>query len=304
MNDSNERPRILIVDDERLNLSARAAALNGDHKVIVAMNGEQALKAVQVGRPDLILLDVNMPGLDGYEVCRRLKADEATQGIPIIFITALSDAADETRGLDIGAVDYIVKPFNIAVVRARVRTHLRLKQQADLLERYAFRDGLTGLNNRRAFDEKRTAEWQRCLHAGLPLSAIILDVDHFKLFNDHYGHGAGDECLARVAKALAACMTRSSDMVARYGGEEFAAVLPDTHHDEACRIAEEFRGAVAAMSLLHATSKTAEHVTISVGVATVVPTDATTLKDLGESADAALYRAKQTGRNRVCGASS
>jgi PleD family two-component response regulator len=145
MNENTERPRILIVDDERLNLSALAAALNDDHKVIIATNGEQALKAVQVSRPDLILLDVNMPGLDGYEVCRRLKSDEATQGIPIIFITALSDVADETRGLEIGAVDYIVKPFNIAVVRARVRTHLRLKQQADLLERYAFRDGLTGL---------------------------------------------------------------------------------------------------------------------------------------------------------------
>jgi PleD family two-component response regulator len=216
MSESTERPRILIVDDERLNLSALASALNNDHKVIVAMNGEQALKAVQAARPDLILLDVNMPGLDGYEVCRRLKTDESTQGIPIIFITALSDAADETRGLDLGAVDYIVKPFNISVVRARVRTHLRLKQQADLLERYAFRDGLTGLHNRRAFDEKRTTEWQRCLQAGLPLSAIILDVDHFKLFNDHYGHGAGDECLARVARALAGCVVRSADMVARY----------------------------------------------------------------------------------------
>lgn len=300
------KPRILVIDDERFNLSALSTSLKDEHKVLVATSGEQGLHTAEQARPDLILLDVKMPGMDGYEVCRRLKADERTQNIPIIFITALADAMDETRGFELGAVDYIIKPFNLSVVRARVRTHLRLKRQSDLLEEIAFRDSLTGVPNRRAFHERRAQEWTRCRREGLPLSLILLDVDHFKLFNDHYGHGAGDECLARVARALASCLADADGLLARYGGEEFVAVLPSTDREAAHAVGEAFRKAVEALDLPHARSQTAHHVTISVGVATCSagPTaDPGTALDSAEQltafADQLLYQAKAGGRNQV-----
>lgn len=296
-----DKPRILIVDDERFNLNTLHGLLKDDYKIMVATGGEQALKAAVTGRPDLILLDINMPGLDGYEVCRRLKSDALTQGVPIIFITGLADADDETRGLELGAADYITKPFNLSVVRARVRTQMRLKQQSDLLESYAFRDGLTGLANRRAFDDRAAAEWNRCLRSGLPLSAIMIDVDHFKLYNDSYGHARGDECLRGVAQALALRVQRAGDLVARYGGEEFVVLLPDADHDAALAVGEGLRGAVEALGLEHRASKVTDHVTISAGVATVAPTELGGLAPLLARADAMLYACKSAGRNCVRG---
>jgi diguanylate cyclase (GGDEF)-like protein len=267
----------------------------------VATHGEQGLKAALTGRPDLILLDITMPDLDGYEVCRRLKADPLTQGIPVIFITALTDAADETRGLELGAADYITKPFHPAVVRARVRTQMRLKQQSDLLENLAFIDGLTGLANRRALDDRCTQEWSRSLRTGRPLSVILLDVDHFKLFNDHCGHSAGDECLKGVARSLAARVRRPSDLVARYGGEEFVVLLPEADHASAMAVGETLRAGVAEFNMPHPASPVAPHVTISVGVATAVAGPALTFAQLLEHADQALYACKRGGRNRVGG---
>ena len=298
---SADKPRILIVDDERFNLNTLHGLLKEDHKIMVAMGGEQALKAAITGRPDVILLDINMPDMDGYEVCRRLKDDVLTKGIPVIFITGLADAEDETKGLELGAADYITKPFNLSVVRARVRTQLRLKQQSDLLESYAFRDGLTGLANRRAFDERATEEWNRCLRGGLPLSAIMIDVDHFKLYNDSYGHAKGDECLRGVANALALKIQRASDLVARYGGEEFVVLLPNTAHADACTVGESLRSAVQALGMEHRASKVTDHVTISVGVATVLPTEPGGVAPLLKGADSMLYACKSAGRNCVQG---
>ena len=298
---AKDKPRILIVDDERFNLNTLHGLLKDDHKIMVATHGEQALKAALTGRPDLILLDITMPDMDGYEVCRRLKADPLTMGVPIIFITGLVDAEDETRGLELGASDYITKPFNLSVVRARVRTQLRLKQQSDLLESYAFRDGLTGLANRRAFDDRAAAEWNRCMRSGLPLSAIMIDVDHFKLYNDHYGHAQGDDCLRRVAAALELRTQRPGDMVARYGGEEFVVLLPETDHAAALTVGEALRGAVEATGMAHLASKVTDHVTISVGVATTVPSDLGSVAALLQAADAMLYACKAAGRNCVRG---
>jgi diguanylate cyclase (GGDEF)-like protein len=298
---SPDKPRVLIVDDERFNLNTLHGLLKEDHKIMVATGGDQALKAAVTGRPDLILLDINMPGMDGYEVCRRLKEDNLTTGIPIIFITGLADAEDETKGLELGAADYITKPFNLSVVRARVRTQLRLKQQSDLLQSYAFRDGLTGLANRRAFDERATAEWNRCLRAVLPLSAIMIDVDHFKLYNDSYGHARGDECLREVAQALALRVQRAGDLVARYGGEEFVVLLPDADHASALAVGESLRHAVESLGMEHRASKVCDHVTISVGVATVHPSELGGLAPLLERADSMLYACKAAGRNCVTG---
>jgi diguanylate cyclase (GGDEF)-like protein len=297
-----DKPKILVIDDERFNLNTLNGLLRDDYRIMVATTAEVGLKAAVTGRPDLILLDITMPGMDGYEACLRLKQDPLTQGIPVIFITALSDAADETRGLELGAVDYITKPFNLSVVRARVRTQMRLKQQSDLLETYAFLDGLTGLANRRAFDDKSALEWRHSLRARQPLSTILLDVDHFKPYNDSYGHAAGDECLRGVARALSTQIGRTADLLARYGGEEFVVVLPGTHHASAMAIGESLRAAVQAMGLAHRASRVADHVTVSVGVSTVVPWDEIDLPTLLEAADKALYAAKSSGRNCVMGA--
>lgn len=297
--EADDKPRILVVDDQRLNLSILHGLLKDDHQVMVATSGEQGLKAAATGRPDLILLDINMPGIDGYEVCVRLKQDPLTMKIPVIFITSMSESEDETRGLELGAADYITKPFHASVVRARVRTQIRLKQQSDLLEAYAFRDGLTGLANRRAFDDRAVAEWNRCLRYGAALSAIMIDVDHFKLYNDSYGHGQGDECLRGVARALDRRVQRAGDLLARYGGEEFVVLLPDTTLPDAVSVGESLRAGVEALQMEHRASKVADHVTISVGVATTVPMREGRPGTLLERADSMLYACKAAGRNCV-----
>jgi diguanylate cyclase (GGDEF)-like protein len=266
---------------------------------MVATDGELGLTAARANLPDLILLDVTMPEISGHDVCRALKEDPATQSIPIIFITALVDADDETHGFDLGAADYITKPFNQAVVKARVRTQLRLKAQADLIASYAFRDGLTGLHNRRSLDQKLEREWHRCQRSGLPLSVALLDVDHFKLFNDTYGHGPGDDCLKAVGAALVGCIKRSSDMAARYGGEEFGVILPECDPNAAAAVAEEVRAAVESLAIAHSRSSAGSVVTVSVGVATLVPSEEALPSDLWVMADRLLYRAKESGRNRV-----
>lgn len=294
-----EKPKVLIVDDERFNLSALHALLRDDCRVMVATDGEHGLTAARGNLPDLILLDVTMPGMSGHDVCRALKEDPATQDIPVIFITALGDADDETLGFDLGAADYITKPFNHAVVKARVRTQLRLKAQADLIASYAFRDGLTGLYNRRSLDQKLEREWHRCQRSGLPLSVALLDVDHFKLFNDSYGHGAGDECLKAVGRALSSCIKRSSDMAARYGGEEFAVILPEADITAAATVAEEVRASVQALGIPHARSTAGSAVTVSVGIASLIPSEDALPSDLWAMADRLLYAAKEGGRNRV-----
>ena len=297
--ESQDKPKVLAIDDERMNLNTLHALLRDECKVMVATSGEQGLEIARQSAPDLILLDVKMPGISGHEVCRELKADRLTAGIPVVFISALTDPEDETLGFELGAADYIAKPFNAAVVRARVRTQLRVKQQADLIASYAFLDGLTGLFNRRSLDQRLDEEWRRGLRSGKPLAVAMIDVDHFKLYNDRYGHGPGDDCLKAVGAALRGSVKRPGDLVARYGGEEFCLMLPESDLDAARVVAEQARLAVSALALPHAASLTAPHVTISVGVATAVPQVDSSVEALLKQADTSLYRAKQAGRNRV-----
>ncbi|MDP2784343.1 MAG: diguanylate cyclase [Sulfurimicrobium sp.] len=292
-----DRPRILIVDDERININLLNALLKTDYKIMVATEGEQAIKAALTGKPELILLDVLMPGIDGYEVCRRLKAMAATQTIPIIFITAMGEVENEAMGFALGAVDYIAKPFNSAVVKARVGVHMKLKRNGDMLENLASMDTLTEVPNRRAFDQTRKQEWARSLRDGLPISFAMIDIDMFKQYNDNYGHGAGDECLTRIAKALNGCVQRPGDLLARYGGEEFAAILINTPENGALSMAEVFHAAVAALQIPHDFSAAAPHVTISIGIATAIPSAQLTPEMLSEAADKMLYQAKDAGRN-------
>lgn len=294
---NDDRPRILIVDDERININILNSLLKTDYKIMAATSGEQALKAAVDSQPDLILLDILMPGMDGHQVCRKLKSNPATHAIPIIFITAMGDAENETMGFALGAVDYISKPFNNAVVKARVGVHLRLKRQNDLLENLASMDPLTGVPNRRAFDLARSEEWRRCQREKLPISFVMIDVDQFKQYNDNYGHGAGDECLVRIAKAINNCIHRPGDLLARYGGEEFAAIMAGTNSAGALQMAQQFHIAVAELAVPHEHSSIAPHVTISVGVASTIRADAVTSDELSEAADRMLYQAKESGRN-------
>lgn len=293
------KPKILIIDDERFNINALFGLLNDDYQVMVAPSGEMGLKIALSGRPDLILLDIVMPEMDGYEVLERLKSDPLTQEIPVIFITGRSDASDESYGLNLGAADYISKPFHFAVVRARVDTQIRLKRQTDLLAEYAFRDGLTGLANRRRFDDYLQTEWSRCVQTGHDLALIILDVDHFKLYNDHYGHSQGDECLKRVAEALKSVERSGPLLAARYGGEEFVIVVPQAGREEARELAEEIRRSVERASLPHERSLTSDVVTVSVGAISLSPSIQGSPQRALEAADQRLYRSKSEGRNRA-----
>ena len=302
LNVAERRARLLVVDDQPVNIQALHQAFGADHQVLMATSGEQALALCVNQQPDLVLLDVVMPGMDGHEVCRRLKADAATCDIPVIFVTAHNDEAAETLGLELGAVDFISKPINPKIVRARVRTHLTLKAQSDLLRQWVYIDGLTGVHNRRYFDERLAAEWGRAARSGGALSVVLLDVDLFKRYNDRYGHQAGDDCLRRVATALKLGLRRPCDLVARYGGEEFVCLLPDTTLPGAMQLAQQLGAAVHALQIEHGDSAVSAVVTASLGVCTQpggVPGSAAALL---READAQLYRAKSEGRHRTCGA--
>jgi diguanylate cyclase (GGDEF)-like protein len=302
LDDTHGKPKLLVVDDQPINIQVMYQAFAGDCQVFMATSGEQALTICKSNPPDLVLLDVVMPGMDGFEVCKRLKADEATRNIPVIFVTAHTDSAQETHGLSIGAVDFIAKPINPAVVRARVKTHLTLKFQSDLLRKLVFLDGLSGVYNRRYFDQQLSIEWARSSRSAVPLSVLMIDVDYFKAFNDRYGHQAGDDCLRQIALTLKTSLKRPADLVARYGGEEFACILPDTAFDDAFTLARDMEARVRDLHIKHETSDAANKTaSISIGLATRTIDSAGDAPALMGLADAQLYEAKQTGRARVCG---
>ncbi|NGZ84572.1 diguanylate cyclase domain-containing protein [Duganella aceris] len=293
--------RILVVDDAMENIQILHHALRDEHEVLFAMDGETALQIALEQQPDLILLDAVMPGMDGYAVCAALRGSPRLQDIPIIFVTALIQPEDETRALEAGAVDFISKPFNVAVVRARVRSQLTIKRQADAMRELSMTDGLTGVANRRSFNDTVDAEWRRCARAGMALSLIMIDIDHFKLYNDHYGHQAGDACLQQVSAAMKRCATRPQDLLARYGGEEFILLLPQEALDGTEVVAARILDEVRKLALPHAASPTAPHISVSMGLASAMPPiDSSDPSTLIRTADANLYRAKQTGRNRYC----
>lgn len=291
---------ILIVDDVPSNIKILGDALKGRYYVRAALNGRDALAIASSDEPpDLILLDIVIPEMDGYEICRRLKSNDATMDIPVIFTTSKDQEDDETRGLEVGAVDYITKPFSIPIVRARVKTHLELKLQRDMLRELSMIDTLTRIPNRRRLDEMFLSEWKRAMRQNHPFSLAIIDIDHFKIYNDTYGHPAGDECLRLVASELSDVLRRSGDFVARYGGEEFVVLLPGTDLAGASSVAETMRQCVKKLEIEHENSPVCNHVTISVGVACMVPCSDNTSEGLLKAADDALYLAKNSGRDRV-----
>jgi diguanylate cyclase (GGDEF)-like protein len=293
------RQTILIADDSNVIFALLSAVLGEQYGIIRASGGLAAVEIAIERQPDLILLDVVMPGIDGFEVCRRLRAEERTQRIPIVFLTGLNAVEDERRGLELGAIDFIAKPIQPAIVKLRVRNHLELKRYRDFLEDLSLVDGLTGIGNRRRFDEFLAREWRRSRRARTSLAVIRIDVDYFKPYNDQYGHVAGDDCLREVAATIAMLVRRPGDLCARYGGEEFAAILPHTDLAGARVLAERIRAAIMALEIAHGSSSVAPFVTISVGVAASDAADAEEPDELMIQADRRLYEAKAAGRNRV-----
>jgi diguanylate cyclase (GGDEF)-like protein len=304
--------RILLVDDNPGMIQVMARILSCVAQLQFATSGAAALQQARDTPPDLILLDAEMPGLNGYEVCEALKADPHLADIPVIFVTGHGEQAFELKGLEIGAVDFLTKPISEPLLLARVKTQLRVKHLTDELKRISTVDALTETLNRRAFDTALSREWKRGLRAGEPICMLMVDVDHFKLFNDNYGHPAGDACLRAVAQALKRAVLRPADIVARYGGEEFALLLPQTPRAGAQHLVKRLLDAVQAVKIPHAASPTASHLSVSIGIgcydmesrgwlgpsAELRDTSDITYTPAGlvDSSDKALYAAKRAGR--------
>ena len=319
---------ILLVDDSTDNLRLLFTMLQTQgYRVKKSISGEFALQSLEVIEPDLILLDINMPGMDGYEVCKTLKKQKKYQSIPVIFISAADQLFNKVKAFQVGAIDYITKPFQLEEVLIRVENQLnqkrlyqKLQQQNALLkteiderlriekalteanqklELLASLDGLTEIANRRRFDEYIAAEWQRCLRGSFLLSLILIDVDFFHFYNEAYGHLRGDDCLKKVASILRNVSQRATDLPARYGGEEFVIVLPHTSQMGARTIAEEIQQAIAAQRISHKKSPVSRYLTTSIGVATTIPDHDEGMADFINLADQALFKAKKLGRDRI-----
>lgn len=288
----SDKALVLIVDDSPTNLQVLAACVKGEHRVKVSTSGEQCLQIAKAKpQPDLILLDVEMPGMNGYEVCKHLKSQPETCDIPIIFVTGLEGDKDEEKGLALGAVDYIIKPIRPAIVIARVKTHVTLKLQRDKLNKMAFFDQLTGLYNRHYLIEMATKKVSRALRHNYDLWVLMIDIDHFKHINDNYGHPMGDQILKQVAEVLI-LDNRNEDIVARFGGEEFIMIFDSCNKSNALLKSERVRSKVEALKPFNIS------VAVSIGMAKLSAEDAN-FEHLLKRADDALYRAKENGRNRV-----
>jgi diguanylate cyclase (GGDEF)-like protein len=296
MSDEAPSPRLLAIDDSELIHRLLQVRLQGERlELHGALSAQEGLQKARELMPEVILLDIELDTMDGFEVLAHLKSDPKTQDIAVIFISAVSDTMDRVRGLDLGAVDFIAKPFEVAELKARVRSALRMQHLVKMLEHRAQIDSLSGLWNRRYFDQRLQQEWSEARRHGRSLSLIMCDVDRFKRLNDQFGHPFGDQVIERVAQILSG--GRGSDITCRYGGEEFGVILPSTAAERALEVAERHRVAIES----HTWSGHDDViVTSSFGVADLksLPTDAG-MEQLVQAADMALYRAKQSGRNRV-----
>ncbi|MCL1820271.1 MAG: diguanylate cyclase [Oscillospiraceae bacterium] len=304
--------KILIVDDDRLNLEVlikilkpgEPDSIHQNYSLSVAKTGEAALDKIKANKPDLILLDVIMPGMSGFDLLAILKKNDETRSIPVIIITGLSSVHEETKGFALGAVDYITKPFDGAVVRARVKTHLRIVEQMLTIERLGLIDSLTGITNRRGFENQIFMEWGRAIREQNNISLLLMDIDKFKTYNDTYGHQFGDTVLMNFADVLTSSINRSTDLAARWGGDEFAVLLPGTDLRGAAMVAESIRKNFESI-MIHNTDGYEENpseikITASIGVSSEAPGINSDTSGFIKRADRNLYTAKATGRNKVC----
>ncbi len=304
--------RILVVDDVPVNIQLLVTYLAAEgYDVVSAKDGYDAMKAVKEHQPDLILLDVMMPKMNGFKVCEAIKSDDATKFIPVILVTALNELEDKIKGMDSGADDFLAKPFNKLELLVRVRSLLRIKHLHDELQekvielqrtkeelrQLAITDGLTGLYNYRYFKEQLLQELKRAQRHSLNISVVMIDIDHFKQYNDKNGHPAGDVVLKDIARLLRDNI-RNIDLAARYGGEEFSLILIETDKPSAKIVSEKIRKLVEDYGFAYESSQPDGKLTISTGVATF-PEDGEDFDTLVSKADQRLYRAKEAGRNLI-----
>jgi diguanylate cyclase (GGDEF)-like protein len=293
-----KKPTILVVDDMTTTLLLLHDLLKDTYEVKIAKSGTKALEILESPNDiDLILLDIEMPDINGYDVCKRIKNNETIKNIPIIFITGRTSQEDEEYGLNLGAIDYITKPFNKAIVKLRIKNYLDLKIKNDMLEKLSMYDGLTNIRNRRFFDETFEKTFSEIKRDKKSLAVLMIDIDFFKPYNDNYGHGQGDETLRKVAKALEKTIKRASDFVARYGGEEFVILLKDINKDGVEAVANNLLNAVRELKITHEFSKIENYVTVSIGVSYYNSSSDITKLELLLKADETLYSVKNSGRN-------
>jgi len=293
-----KKPTILVVDDMTTTLLLLHDLLKDTYEVKIAKSGTKALEILESPNDiDLILLDIEMPDINGYDVCKRIKNNETIKNIPIIFITGRTSQEDEEYGLNLGAIDYITKPFNKAIVKLRIKNYLDLKIKNDMLEKLSMYDGLTNIRNRRFFDETFEKTFSEIKRDKKSLAVLMIDIDFFKPYNDNYGHGQGDETLRKVAKALEKTIKRASDFVARYGGEEFVILLKDINKDGVEAVANNLLNAVRELKITHEFSKIENYVTISIGASFYNSSSDITKLELLLKADETLYSVKNSGRN-------
>lgn len=297
-NDSQISGRILVVDDQPINIQVINKILSDKYQIFMATSGEQAIEFCLSTQPDMVLMDVMMPGMSGLETCQKMKQHADLANIPVLFVTALQQPDEEDACWEAGGVDFLYKPINPITLAHRVKAHLTLKLQADLLRSMAYLDGLTGINNRRYFDICYKQQLAQVKRSQQSLALLLIDIDYFKQYNDSCGHLAGDDCLKEVAQFIQATLHRESDIVARYGGEEFVCLLPDTDIKGATIVANELVSVLFDRNISHHMSPLGR-LTISVGVA-VWDTTKDDSESLTQLADEQLYNAKAAGRNRFC----
>jgi len=306
MSADNHKQKILVVDDSTENIELLYTMLQHKYQVLFSTSGSKSIILAEQAQPDIILLDIVMPEMDGYEVIKALKNNDKTRDIPVIFITAKTEKTDLLRGFKLGSVDYIGKPFFEEEIKVRIHTHLQnrllikqLEQANKQLEEISMLDALTGIGNRRYFDQFLAQMMALANRENKSLSLLMIDVDYFKHYNDLYGHLAGDKCLQQIATTLADMTHRGGDLAARYGGEEFVLVLSDSEHESAKKMANDFRLAIEALQIAHEKSDVSDYVTVSIGFATIAGAHAINRDDLIKNADEALYQAKNNGRNQI-----
>ena len=293
-----KKPTILVVDDMTTTLLLLHDLLKDTYEVKIAKSGTKALEILESPNDiDLILLDIEMPDINGYDVCKRIKNNETIKNILIIFITGRTSQEDEEYGLNLGAIDYITKPFNKAIVKLRIKNYLDLKIKNDMLEKLSMYDALTNIRNRRYFDETFEKTFSEIKRDKKSLAVLMIDIDFFKPYNDNYGHGQGDETLRKVAKALEKTIKRASDFVARYGGEEFVILLKDINKDGVEAVANNLLNAIRELKITHEFSKIENYVTVSIGVSYYNSSSDITKLELLLKADETLYNVKNSGRN-------
>lgn len=297
MDKKNEK--ILIVDDARLNLTILSSMLNPKYNIFTARDGQTAINIAKEARPDLVLLDIILPDLNGFEIIKIFKNSDILRDIPIIFITGLSNVEDEIKGLSLGAIDYIKKPFVPEIVTVRVDNQIRLARQRKLIEDVAQYDALTQIPNRRNFDRKLQKEWEFAQKYSKKLNIGYIDIDYFKQYNDNYGHAKGDEVLRMVASCVFKIMDRNNGYIARIGGEEFCFMLQDKEMSEAIKEADSIRLAIEYLGIEHSFSKNSNVLTVSIGGLSANILEETDKVAVLKTVDDNLYKAKNSGRNRV-----